>query len=797
MSRFTQRVLFLVALVATSFSIAGSPRGTTVTFLPYIMPGDNGPFGATDQMLVAWQTDEANPGLGYSVDFGPTPAYGRSASPTGRPVDQYLSADPVLSALSIPTAYGPHSDYAAVLAGLAYDTEYFYRVSGPGLPPGGFHASFHTRKRGNTFTFQVMGDEGFFPGITGQPRIENWEARTIHTMYHAHDLSLPGEPRLPRADLTLVTGDNVYTVGSDANYRDFWMGAWNSDIDSNDHGAPFLRHRPLYIVIGNHDVGATGASANLLADSPPTTAGFSGPGRYGGGVSGGDALAHFNNFYYPLNGPMGVDIQQAFNGDLAAPTGMFFTYLGTNYASPGAIEAYRASTTVDSGKGPKRQIDHMSNYSVDYGNAHFIFLDANPHLFNQLLPPGTSYDTPPSFPFSPYPSILRDWLIQDLDGSAQTWKVAVFHQPTFSSGNATLRNDQMRWIAKFLEDHGVNIVFNGHEHNYQRTRPIRTLPGATASPGSSPPAVAIDPAYDGKLQTVPDGVLYIVEGAGGDRDFDNNFPNPRGSGTGIDQDDDATGSASVTYMKGGMNVMSMFPNGPDSWLDTNLTNTAMVGFLPGAGSGPKITVRFKSKIFSFGHVVVDGNRLTLYQVSEPLGNVFSGTFGTDLNGNKVNDPLPDTLIDPTTGEPTTTAGEGTSVLLDKWSVTKPDLGRELRVDLKGPKKAEPGESIVYTVDAANDSDVPLNGAQVVLRLPKRLEFVSTDLGTATVVDRKVVVTLGRFDAHTHLEIHLTSTVDPAAPEGVIETKAILRSSTALPAESHEVKTHLEDHDHGR
>jgi hypothetical protein len=64
-------------------------------------------------------------------------------------------------------------------------------------------------------------------------------------------------------------------------------------------------------------------------------------------------------------------------------------------------------------------------------------------------------------------------VINDLDSTRQPWKVVVYHQPAFSSGDATLANNQMRAVAKLLEDHGVNVVFNGHEHNYQRTLPIR------------------------------------------------------------------------------------------------------------------------------------------------------------------------------------------------------------------------------------------------------------------------------------------------------------------------------------
>jgi len=37
----------------------------------------------------------------------------------------------------------------------------------------------------------------------------------------------------------------------------------------------------------------------------------------------------------------------------------------------------------------------------------------------------------------------------------------------------------------------------------------------------------------------------------------------------------------------------------------------MSAVLPGAGSGPKITTKFKAKVFSFADVVVRGNKLTL------------------------------------------------------------------------------------------------------------------------------------------------------------------------------------------
>src|SRR5262249_35126157 len=273
----------------------------------------------------------------------------------------------------------------------------------------------------------------------------------------------------------------------------------------------------------------------------------------------------------------------------------------------------------------------------------------------------------------------------------------------------TIVNNQMRAIAKLLEDHGVSMVFNGHEHNYQRTLPIRST-ARTAGPVSTTagsPAVFVDANFDGVRKTVPDGVLYRVEGAGGNRDFDGGFAPPRGSGVGLDEDDSADGTFTD---QPGLTV----PQGPASWLDTNLTNPEMINFFPNAGQGPKITARFKSKVFSFGHVVVEGNRLTLFQISEPLRSTSSASpgdpapFATDINGHPLNDPIPDTQIDPSTGQVVSTPATGTPALLDKWTVTKPGIATLISATLAAPKKVHAGGEVTFSVHIRNNSGLSLN-----------------------------------------------------------------------------------------
>ena len=783
MNKYKKSTVAMMVIAALTAGCAFQAQAAQVTYQPYIQPGDAGRFGARDLKVIAWQTDETKPdNAAYQVEFGTSADFGRRAKVASHIVDNYLSADPALPVP--PTASGAHVNYYAVLKGLGYDTKYYYRVTGPGLPADGFVSSFTTRKRNGHFSFEVVGDEGFFQAVpnSNPPRRVNYESRIVHEMYDVHNLSIPGTPQLPSPDLALNTGDNVYFNGAEGSYRDFWMPVWNNDHSSNETGAPFIRHIPYYIVIGNHDIGSTGISANLLGDDNA--------GKYSGETGGGDALQYFNNFYFPLNGPTGVDPQYTWNGDASTPNGFYFKYQGTTYDSPAAIEAFRASTAVDTGKGMKRQIDTMGNYSFDNGNAHFVFLDANPHLFNGLLSYAATY-TSPATGFPEYPNILAKWLINDLDSSDQTWKFVVFHHPAFSSGNLTMRNFQMRRIAKFLEDHGVNVVFNGHEHNYQRTYPLRALGSVGDAPTTSgPAAVAVDTDYDGMTDTVPDGVIYLVEGAGGEDTHDSGLAVTRGAGPGADQDDSATGT--FTYSNG-----MTFPNGPASWLDDHLTGAQMAPFMNGAGQGQKITAHFKSHVFSFADVVVKHNQLTMYQISEPLQATSSATadnpapYGTDINGTPLNDPIPDTLIDPATGKVVSQPAEGTPALLDQFTITKPELAQQLQVQLQAPRDAQPGTTVSYTLRVANHSNHALNGTQAVFTLPKGSRFAGTLNNMVTQHGREVVVTLGRLAPAAQRDVSVSVTLPQhSRRDGVLRASAELRSATAMPVTANHVLTRL-------
>jgi 3',5'-cyclic AMP phosphodiesterase CpdA len=64
------------------------------------------------------------------------------------------------------------------------------------------------------------------------------------------------------------------------------------------------------------------------------------------------------------------------------------------------------------------------------------------------------------------------WLSQSLARSSAPWKVVVGHHPVYSSG--FYGNDQVaqRRLAPLFRRYGVALYINGHEHHYERSKPI-------------------------------------------------------------------------------------------------------------------------------------------------------------------------------------------------------------------------------------------------------------------------------------------------------------------------------------
>ena len=96
-------------------------------------------------------------------------------------------------------------------------------------------------------------------------------------------------------------------------------------------------------------------------------------------------------------------------------------------------------------------------YSFDFANIHFVSL--NSQDIDRSPPPD---------------GVMLSWLRDDLLSTTQDWIIAYWHHPPYSKGSHNSDTEaqliQMRTNAlPILEDLGVDVVFSGHSHSYERS----------------------------------------------------------------------------------------------------------------------------------------------------------------------------------------------------------------------------------------------------------------------------------------------------------------------------------------
>lgn len=262
-------------------------------------------------------------------------------------------------------------------------------------------------------------------------------------------------------DIVAIAGDIVYNQGLISEYKTKFWPVYNADkVDST--GVPLMSSVPFVAAVGNHD-----ADTRDLDRFP-------------------DALAYYHFWNQPLNGPVGKE------------GGAFVPLLKASDANKKAF--------LD-GAGDK--YPRMTNFSFNYGNAHWTVIDSDTYV-------------------DWTDSTLKDWVVKDLEKAKDAaWRFVLFHHPGFNSSRAHYEQQQMRLLAPIFENGKVDIVFSGHVHNYQRSFPMSFVPdgfGTLLVRGTDNRIGhgrivngrwALDKKFDGKRNKKPNGVIYIVTGAGG------------------------------------------------------------------------------------------------------------------------------------------------------------------------------------------------------------------------------------------------------------------------------------------
>ncbi len=78
-----------------------------------------------------------------------------------------------------------------------------------------------------------------------------------------------------------------------------------------------------------------------------------------------------------------------------------------------------------------------------------------------------------------------DWLEKELTASGSEWKIAFFHHPPYSSGDKHGSSVALReQLEPLFIKHGVSVVFNGHEHFYERLKPQKGIAYIIAGSGA-------------------------------------------------------------------------------------------------------------------------------------------------------------------------------------------------------------------------------------------------------------------------------------------------------------------------
>lgn len=265
-------------------------------------------------------------------------------------------------------------------------------------------------------------------------------------------------------DFLVLAGDLVYDHGRVSEYLRHFFPVYNEDSCDRAEGVPLLRSRVAVAVAGNHDVGTPKQVEAPSAHRMPDLGGF------------------FLFWESPDTG---------------------FQFAARKILQ--GKERVRKSLVSLFGK----YFTRNTNFSFDVGASHWLVLDGNKYMDWS-------------------DEALLEWVKSDLaQAHAACWKCVCFHQPPFNSDYKYHGDHRLRRLAPIFEEYGVDVVFSGHCHFYERTFPLRysLIAGSGCSKAKAkgrdevvveqvPGVLTIDKNF-ADAGGRPDGVIYVVTGAGG------------------------------------------------------------------------------------------------------------------------------------------------------------------------------------------------------------------------------------------------------------------------------------------
>ncbi|HWN93518.1 MAG TPA: metallophosphoesterase family protein, partial [Methylomirabilota bacterium] len=431
------------------------PRAKT---LPGIVRGPYLQLATTNSIVVRWRTDFPTPGI---VRFGSTPGK--------------LTKEA--------TASGTLTEHIVLLTNLQPDTKYFYSIGTRDTPMivrltnnialiSTTNATLYVSSRGTNIQIAAITNGTLVFSITkrGKLSVASLDRKffrdTTNTLFLVSTINELLYLSVSNKLLSLTTPDHIIP------------------LDGGDFGKK-AKKPTRYFAVGATNVTFTGADSNtffvthpLIGPSRPTRVWVLGdPGTRK------PEQKRVRDAYYKWTGNRQTDLWLML-GDNAYTSGKDDEYQGSVFKMFDAMlrksvlwpclgnhDARSANSRTQSGVyydvftlPTQAQAGGVMSgteayFSWDYANVHFICLDSSDSDWGE-------------------DGLMARWLKNDLEANNQDWLVAYCHHPPYTKGNhdsdkdkdSDARMRKMREVVlPMLEEHGLDLMLNGHSHAYERS----------------------------------------------------------------------------------------------------------------------------------------------------------------------------------------------------------------------------------------------------------------------------------------------------------------------------------------
>ncbi len=331
----------------------------------------------------------------------------------------------------------------------------------------------------------ILVDQNTRPTLISGPMVQIPEPGVLAIVWHmetpfargAVRLTGPGDVELV-AEATEANGRYVATFSDlppDRAYRyvvlnDGFLGREIPVAGPYDTAAATSRGEPFrFVAFGDSGVGShsQAALAELIADAKPAVVIHTGDLVYTVGA----AEDYLLNFFQP--------------NERLIRSVPFMPSLGNHDCATEFGQPYLDAFELPENGPPGIPLER--HYWFDFGDARFVALDSD-----KVAEKHSGVLTPEQMK-----TVVAPWLREVLTNCDARWKFVYFHHP-FYTGCGTHSPDGAAYVKEayvdVLEDCGVDIVFAGHNHLYERTAPI---------------------LRDKIVEAGQGGVVYVTTGAGG------------------------------------------------------------------------------------------------------------------------------------------------------------------------------------------------------------------------------------------------------------------------------------------